>query len=1211
MLFKERFFLKTISKAVLALFVLGIVFNGSSEIVKAEEFYKESSTLEESQTEVWDTNKILGQNGEYTFAGIYEYDNLTIGDNVTVFSSGISQLVIKVKGTLTLGKNVAFRVRSGAYKEAPTSLISSLSNDTINNIGVEVNGFRLYDKMYGKGGDGGNGGRGTSAGKYGSSGGGGGAGGFGGGVGGTGGAGAAGTSSSGQKGSNGSNNGGRGGNALGGYGGSGGEATGVGANGTDGSYGGNAGGGGGGNGGDGGIGKSYNPGNPTYYIPIGGSGGGGGGYGGGILTIIAETINYDYNNPPKFLVSGQVGGKANTTYRGENGENGEGGLLIVQSSNYIPNPNQWKLDSQVYGTKSGENGHGQITGNPQKVFINEKEADPSDITAPIILSTLPEENAVNVQKDRDIEINYNESILKGFNFNYISVTDNLSGESVQCNSSISGSKLTIQLLENLSLNRYYTVRIPTGAVVDSIGNSLNTDYTFSFKSQEQDNDPPVVRSSSPYNGEINVEKNRTIKITFSENVFGDINYEKVNLKNKKGENIEVDKTIYKNTLTLTPKAALNYGDTYTVTLPAASVKDVSNNPNTSAFIFSFSTVVKVTGISLSTGAMSLIEGGGNGEIKAFVTPAAAQNKEVLWSSDKPEIAAVNAGVVTPLAVGNTVIKAETIDGGYKAYCFVSVKAQGPMDAVWKTNQTLGQKGDKAFAGVYEFDSLYIGDNVTVTNTGTSQLVIKVNGTLTLGKNANIRVRNGYYAEAPQRSVMSVSENNLETLGYNYPQQGYTLYENMYGKGGNGGNGGNGGYGLAEIRFIGLGTYMYISGDGGCGGGGGAGGFGGGFGGYGGLGGKHQELTNPDAIGGSDGRDGSKGQNNGGNGGNGAGGLGGTGGGANNLGNVGDNGGWNSIGMGGGGGGGNGASGLSGDARMTGSKDSGDGGGGGGAGGYGGGILTIIADKIVYDKLSQPKFIVSGQRGGSGGGSGSNGFDGTSGEKGDGGLLIIKCKDYAPSTTHWSLKGLSFGNHDYPSSNGGHGVVTGDPQKVFINGVEIQSSDTTAPMVTSTTPQDSANNIEVDKLVTIQFSERIVKGSTNFSNIAIINSSTGLPIDSAVSIEGNIIFIKPLKAMDYKTTYRVNIPSGAVVDYVGNGLAVEYNLSFTTAEEILEPPPYGDFNNNNKIDSTDMDFLADYYNVKEGDIGWDANLDINKDGIVDIYDIVLIGVLLKE
>ena len=312
-----------------------------SIIIQPDEQEHITFTINQASFEsiVWDTNQVLGQNGAYDFAGIYEFDNLTIADNVEINSSGVSQLILYVRDTLTLGKNVAIKTRNGFYPEAPKNTISQLTADNLTAFGIDVNGFRVYPNMFGKGGDGGNSNESngsyvmTTPVKYNGVGGPGG-GGFGGGKGGV-------TTISAYNVVNAADNGGKGSKGgqgwngsnsyssheNGGSGGVGGGSTGIGA---DGGNGGNqkyasGGGGGGGNGGNGGVG-----GNGEEPRRNGGKGGGGGGYGGGVLTIIADTILYDETSPPKFLVSGQKGGLG-----GIRGQNGEGGLIIIETINYI------------------------------------------------------------------------------------------------------------------------------------------------------------------------------------------------------------------------------------------------------------------------------------------------------------------------------------------------------------------------------------------------------------------------------------------------------------------------------------------------------------------------------------------------------------------------------------------------------------------------------------------------------------------------------------------------------------------------------------------------------------------------------------------------------------------------------------------------------------------------------------------------------------
>lgn len=51
---------------------------------------------------------------------------------------------------------------------------------------------------------------------------------------------------------------------------------------------------------------------------------------------------------------------------------------------------------------------------------------------------------------------------------------------------------------------------------------------------------------------------------------------------------------------------------------------------------------------------------------------------------------------------------------------------------------------------------------------------------------------------------------------------------------------------------------------------------------------------------------------------------------------------------------------------------------------------------------------------------------------------------------------------------------------------------------------------------------------------------------------------------------------------------------------------GDINFDDKIDMKDLSSISNLYNSKKGDSNWNSNCDLNKDGIIDIYDIVKIA-----
>jgi hypothetical protein len=87
------------------------------------------------------------------------------------------------------------------------------------------------------------------------------------------------------------------------------------------------------------------------------------------------------------------------------------------------------------------------------------------------------------------------------------------------------------------------------------------------------------------------------------------------------------------------------------------------------------TAVPVTGVSLNKTAISLTVGGSE-TLQATIEPATATNQNITWSSDKPEIATVDNGVVTAVTPGTAKITVTTVDGNKTATCTVTVQAAG-------------------------------------------------------------------------------------------------------------------------------------------------------------------------------------------------------------------------------------------------------------------------------------------------------------------------------------------------------------------------------------------------------------------------------------------------------------------------------------------------------------------------------------------------------
>lgn len=104
-------------------------------------------------------------------------------------------------------------------------------------------------------------------------------------------------------------------------------------------------------------------------------------------------------------------------------------------------------------------------------------------------------------------------------------------------------------------------------------------------------------------------------------------------------------------------------------------------------------------------------------------------------------------------------------------------------------------------------------------------------------------------------------------------------------------------------------------------------------------------------------------------------------------------------------------------------------------------------------------------------------------------------------------------------------------------------DTTPPKVLQTDPGNNGTGVEINKTITVRFSEKVVKGST-FSRIKLSDPSK-TPVRISVTVEKNNLIIKAVEDFDYDTGYVLTIPANAVKDSSGNGLKKAFTLRFNT------------------------------------------------------------------
>lgn len=81
--------------------------------------------------------------------------------------------------------------------------------------------------------------------------------------------------------------------------------------------------------------------------------------------------------------------------------------------------------------------------------------------------------------------------------------------------------------------------------------------------------------------------------------------------------------------------------------------------------------VAVTGVSLDK-STDTVEVGDTTTLTETVIPSNATNKNVTWSTSNSSVATVSGGVVTGVSAGTARITVTTVDGGFTAYCDVTV-----------------------------------------------------------------------------------------------------------------------------------------------------------------------------------------------------------------------------------------------------------------------------------------------------------------------------------------------------------------------------------------------------------------------------------------------------------------------------------------------------------------------------------------------------------
>lgn len=102
--------------------------------------------------------------------------------------------------------------------------------------------------------------------------------------------------------------------------------------------------------------------------------------------------------------------------------------------------------------------------------------------------------------------------------------------------------------------------------------------------------------------------------------------------------------------------------------------------------------VHVTGVTLNASEVTMGGVGSTYKLTATVNPTDAQNQNVTWTSDNPDVVTVSEnGTLTAVAMGDAMVTVTTAEGSYTASCTVKVRAdkaalQAAIDSASQVNE---------------------------------------------------------------------------------------------------------------------------------------------------------------------------------------------------------------------------------------------------------------------------------------------------------------------------------------------------------------------------------------------------------------------------------------------------------------------------------------------------------------------------------------------
>ncbi len=207
-----------------------------------------------------------------------------------------------------------------------------------------------------------------------------------------------------------------------------------------------------------------------------------------------------------------------------------------------------------------------------------------DTRSMAITNSTPLADEIGIPLDLTVMITFNHDIEASNNYTEISIEDKNSGL-VETTPSIEGDALLVDPTVDLTNGMTYFVNIPLDCVIGGDGTPLDLGYNFKFTAGQPA--ALAVTGTDPNSGDKNVPIDKTITISFSENIYDRWINDIYLMDNSNWSFVDISRNIVDDQLIIDPLSDLTYGVNYTVHIPSGSLQTISGTSLSDDYSFSF------------------------------------------------------------------------------------------------------------------------------------------------------------------------------------------------------------------------------------------------------------------------------------------------------------------------------------------------------------------------------------------------------------------------------------------------------------------------------------------------------------------------------------------------------------------------------------------------------------------------------------------------